>query len=468
MSRTALTEQPVPQALFLFCLPVLGSNILQSLNGSINAIWVGRYLGENALTATANANILLFLLLGLVFGISSATSVYVGQAIGRQDAGMLRRAVGTGTVFFAGLSLLIAALGYTLAPTILQWMGTPLEAMPFAVAYLKVICLALPSMYFYNFVMMALRGSGDSSTPFWFMLLSVGLDVVFNPLLIFGLGPFPKLGVAGSAWATLIAQTTSLLALLGWLAWRQDRLLPKRGEWTGFFRVDPTLFRLLLSKGIPMGLQMLIVSSSMLALLTLVNRHGAQTVAAYGAANQLWTYVQMPALAIMVGVSAMTAQNIGAGRWDRVRQITLWGLIFNVILTGVLVTLIYTFEHVVFGWFLPPGSAAIPVAIHINQIVAWSFILFGLTTVLLGTMRAAGTVWPPLFILLISLWILRFPFAQFGQGWLGVDAIWWSFVVGAVLALVLGGVYYLSGRWKRRAVPAVPPPVIAPAETGLS
>lgn len=451
MSRTSLTEQPVAKTLFLFCLPVLGSNILQSLNGSVNAIWVGRFLGEAALTATANANMLLFLLLGLVFGISNATSVLVGQAIGQNDELTLKKTIGTGVGFFALLSLVVAVFGYVMAPHILQWMDTPANAMAMAVSYLQVICIALPSLYFYNFVMMALRGSGDSNTPFWFMLASVGLDIVLNPVLIFGWGGLLALGVAGSAWATLISQTLTLIALICWLYRRNDRLCLRRSELC-YLLPDPAVFRLLLSKGIPMGLQMLIISSSMLALLTLVNRHGEHTVAAYGAANQLWTYVQMPALAIMVGVSAMTAQNIGAGRWDRVSQITRWGLFFNVLLTGALISLIYLFERQVFGLFLPKGSQALPIALHINHLVAWTFILFGMTVVLLGTMRAAGTVWPPLLILLLSMWVFRFPFAAYAQTALGVDAIWWSFTLGSGLALVLGTLYYLSGRWRRSAL----------------
>lgn len=224
-----LTTGPIGRTLLLFSLPVLGSNILQSLNASINSVWVGRFLGEAALTATSNANIILFFLLGVVFGISMANTIMIGQAVGARDVDQARRVVGTSTTFFVALSVLASALGYFYTADILAAMRTPPDAAPLAVAYLRIIFLALPFMYFYNFVMMTLRGAGDSRTPFWFMLLSVVLDVVLNPVLIFGVGPIPAMGIAGSALATLIAQLASLAAMMALLYRRRHFLLLHRG-----------------------------------------------------------------------------------------------------------------------------------------------------------------------------------------------------------------------------------------------
>ncbi len=449
MPQRDLIHAPVARTLFLFCLPVLGSNILQSLNGSINAIWVGRYLGEAALTATANANMLMFVLLAIVFGISSATSVLVGQAIGRKDTLLLKQTIGTSATFFVMLSIFAAGVGYIFTPNILALMGTPMASMQMAIDYLHIITIALPFMYFYNYVMMALRGSGDANTSFRFMLASAGLDITLNPVFIFGWGPLPKMGVAGSALATLFAQSLTLFALLWHLYKRQDKLWLNRSE-MHYFRFHKSLLKVLVNKGLPLGLQMLIISSSALGLLSLVNQYGTLTAAAFGALNQVWAYVQMPALAIMVAVSAMAAQNIGANRWDRVRKITQTGLLFNLLLTGTMVGIIYLFEQPVLGLFLPKTGGSIEMAMHINGIVLWSFILFGMVTVLLGTIRASGTVWPPLLILFLSLWVFRLPFAKYAQHWLqlGADAIWWSFVWGTVLSLLMGFLYYWFGSWR--------------------
>ncbi len=453
-----LTTGPIGRTLLMFSLPVLGSNILQSLNASINSVWVGRYLGEAALTATSNANIILFFLLGVVFGISMANTIMIGQAIGARDIDEARRVVGTSTTFFVGLSVLAAALGFVFTPQILAAMQTPLDAAPLAVIYLRIIFVALPFMYFYNFVMMTLRGAGDSRTPFYFMLLSAVLDVVLNPVLIFGVGPIPALGIAGSALATLIAQMTCLVAMIVLLYRRKHFLLLHRTQ-LALLKPDTAILRALVAKGLPMGLQMVVISSSAIVMMSLVNGYGSQTTAAYGVASQLWTYVQMPALAVGASVSSMVAQNVGAGLWARVSRITQVGLLFNVLMTGALVALVYLFNRHSLGIFLGDDSVAIEIAQHINRVVLWSFILFGFTIVVFGTVRATGAVMAPLVILFISMWVIRLPFAWGLAKHVGAESIWWSFPLGSVVSVVLAFLYYRFGNWKRSHIlPATPHP----------
>lgn len=170
-----LTTGPIGRNLLLFALPVMAGNIAQSLNGSVNAIWVGRYLGESALTATANANNVMFFLLGSVFGIGMAASILIGQAMGAKDIAQARRVMGTSATFFIGLSVVIAIVGWLVARPVLHAMGTPAASLPLAEAYLRVIFLAMPLLYAFAFFSAALRGAGDSRTPFRFLLLSVVL-----------------------------------------------------------------------------------------------------------------------------------------------------------------------------------------------------------------------------------------------------------------------------------------------------
>lgn len=444
----SLTEGPIARTLLLFSLPILGANVLQSLNASINMIWIGHYLGEAALTASSNANLMLFFLLGLVFGISMANTLLVGQAIGAKDIDQAKRVIGTSIGFYIVLSLLVTVLGYRFTPQILTAMRTPPDALPFAVAYMRIIFLALPSMYFYGFLMMTLRGAGDSRTPFLFMLLSVGLDIALNPLLIFGIGPFPALGIAGSATATLIAQTVALLALVFHLYRRKHFLCLHRQE-LRYLRPDLAIVRALITKGLPMGLQMVVISLSALVMIGLVNTYGSQTTAAYGAAQQLWTYIQMPSLAIGMAVSAMAAQNVGARRWDRIFHITMAGLGYNLLLTGSLVAIVYLFNRGALSLFLPGDGAAIAIAQHLNAIVVWSFLFFGLTFVLFGVVRSTGAVVPPLVMLIISLLLVRIPFAWLMRGQMGADAVWWSFPLGSLVSVLLAASYYRWGGWRK-------------------
>ena len=209
-----LTTGPITSTLLVFALPVLGSNVLQSLNGSVNAVWVGRFLGEAALTATSNANLVLFLMLGTMFGIGMAATILVAQSVGARDLPEARKIVGTSATFFFGVSVIIAVAGWIFVDAILNALGTPSDALPFARSYLRIIFVAVPAMNLLTFVMTVLRGAGDSRTPFYFMALAVVLDVVLNPLLIVGVGPLPALGIAGSAMATLIGQAVAVVAIL--------------------------------------------------------------------------------------------------------------------------------------------------------------------------------------------------------------------------------------------------------------
>jgi putative MATE family efflux protein len=461
-----LTQGPIGKTLILFALPVLATNILQSLNGSANAIWVSHVLGEAALTATSNANQIMFLMLGAVFGLSMASNIMIGQAIGGKDMATAKRVIGTSTAFFIVVSLTVGALGVYLTPHILDAMGTPTEARADAIAYLRVIFSAMPFMYFFSYVMMAQRGTGDSRTPFYFSLLAVGMDVVLNPMLITGYGPFPQLGIAGSATATLLSQTITLFAMIVHL-YRKGSILVLRPSELRLLIPDLTIVRGLVLKGLPMGFQMMVTSLAAVTMMSLVNAHGIHTSAAYGAAAQLWTYVQMPAMALGAAVSTMAAQNVGAGRMDRVERIARSGVLYAIVFTGLPVVAIYLADPWVLRAFLPGSSPSLPIAVHINSIVLWGFIPFGIAFIFSGIVRSTGAVWPPLLAMIISLWGVRVPLANILEPHIGAQAIWISFPIGSATTMILAGAYYIWGGWRKsRMLPTTTPATDEP-DTGF-
>ena len=446
-----LTTGPITRTLLSFMLPALGSSILQSLNGSINTIWIGRLLGENALAATSNATTVMFLMLAFVFGFGMASTILIGQAFGRRDVEGARRVIGTAFTAFATVAIIMSAIGYLFAPAILKLLATPLPVVPLALAYLRVIFLGLPAALMLTMLMMALRGGGDSLTPLWFMLLSVILDSGLNPLFIAGIGPFPKLGIAGSAVATLIANYVALTALIVTIYWR-DLALRLRGAELRFLRPDPAIMKTIVTKGLPMGLQMIAVSASAVTMFGLVNRQGVDTTAAFGVALQLWTYVQMPAMAVGAAVSTMVAQNIGANKWDRVGRVTRSGVLITLAITGVMVVLLLLADRTVLALFLGHASPAMPIAQHIQLLGTWGYLLFGVTMVLFGTMRANGAVVVPLLILAFGLLPVRLGFATLMQPLIGADALWLSLPVASLSNLALATIYYLRGTWKRQSM----------------
>ena len=448
VKRGDLTQGPIGKTLLTFALPTLASSILQSLNGTINAIWVGRFLGEDALAATSNANMIMFLLMAFVFGFGMAATVLIGQAFGRRDFDGARRVVGTAVGFFVFVAVGLAIAGWIFAPALLKLLATPAGAAPLALAYLRVIFIAIPAILILVVLMMGMRGAGDSMTPLWFMIVAVVLDSGLNPVFILGLGPAPKLGIAGSATATVIANFGALIGLIAYI-YARDLPLRLRGSELRYLFCNWSLLKTIVVKGIPMGLQMIVISGSALALIGLVNREGVDTTAAFGVAMQLWTYLQMPAMALGAAVSAMVAQNIGAGKWDRVSAITRSGVTYALLITGVLVVLLAIADKPALALFLGEHSPALPIARHIQLLATWSFLLFGVTLVLFGTVRANGAVVGPLIILAIGLVPIRLGFAFGAYSWLKADSLWLSFPVSSLANMLMGIGFYLHGGWKK-------------------
>jgi putative MATE family efflux protein len=453
--RGDLTQGSIGPTLLKFALPTLASSILQSLNGTINAIWVGRFLGEHALAATSNANMVMFLLTAFVFGFGMASTILIGQYWGRRDVEEARKIFGTAAGAFGIITIIIAIAGWFLSPAILSALGTPGDAAPLALDYLRVIFLAMPALLLLTLLMMALRGAGDSLTPLWFMIVAVVLDSGLNPVFILGLGPAPRMGIAGSATATLIANYTALIGLLSYMYLRD---LPLRLRGRELLCLIPrwTILKTIIAKGLPMGIQMIVISMSALALVGIVNREGVETAAAFGVAMQLWTYVQMPAMALGAAVSAMTAQNIGAGLWERVNPITRSGIIYTLLITGLLIVALTLSDRSVLSLFMGPDSPALPIARHIHVLATWNFLLFGVTMVLFGTVRANGAVWGPLIILCVGLVPIRFGFIFASYPDLNADAIWLSFPASSLANLALAIAFYLHGGWRKARMEVQP------------
>ena len=234
------------------------------------------------------------------------------------------------------------------------------------------------------------------------------------------------------------------------MVWLYARKYFLRITWSELhlLRMDWRIIKLTIQKGVPMGLNMVIVSLANLLLIQIVNGFGTEATAAFGIANQISSYVQMPALAIGGAVTSMAAQNIGAGRWDRVNRITGVGIGFNVLLTGALVLVLMLFNRETVSLFVDEGGA-IEIGMHINNVTLWSFIIFGIFNVQAGVVRSAGAVMAPLVFAFISLMVIRTPLAAWLGHAYGLDAVWWCFPISFAMAALLNTFYYQYGGWRK-------------------
>jgi len=426
---------------------MLLANILQSLSASVNSIWVGHYLGEAALAATSNAGTVMFLLIGAAFGVAMAATILVGQCVGASNVRDAKRVVGTSATFFATISVGISIAGLTLSEPLLASMKTPADSFPLAVPYMRVIFLALPSLYMYAFVMSVLRGAGDSKTPFYFMLLSVATDIALNPVFIFGFGPIPRLGIAGSALATVVAQTFSLTALVIHL-YRHRHLLCLHKNELSMLRPDWAIVRTLVRKGIPISAHVLVLSFSGVLMITLVNRFGVETTAAFGASFQLWnlhpdTRDRRCHGSIHDDRSERGRTKVGSRRVD----CPSWGHLQR------------SRHRLQCACDRNPGCTRVRIvltrrlagAAHCQSYQQNSYLVLDVfchIVVLFGVTRATGAVIAPLLIATLSVLVVRFPLAETLLDIWHANAIWWSFPISSALEVVLAGLYYKYGSWR--------------------
>lgn len=443
-----LIDGPIARTLAVFALPLLATNLLQSVSGTSTAIWVSHVLGPNALTAVVNANVFIFMIMGAVMGVGIAAGIAIGQSVGEGSEQAVKRIVGSAIGFALLISVPLATLGIVFAPAIIDLARLPDLAREPAIIYFSVSFLSMPTLFTFIFLNMMLRGFGDPRTPFRFTLLWIGLSIVLSPLLLTGAFGFPKLGIAGAALGGIIANVIALVGLV-WTLYAQKSPFALRGPELRYLKPNPSLLLMLVRNGLPMAMETIIVQGAYFVLLAMVNDHGAVEASAYSGAAQLWGYVQMPAIAIAGSMSAMAAVNIGAGRWDRVEQIALKGCLLSGTFTFAMTMLIYGLGQWPLKLFLPQGGEALTTAQHINAIALWGWIVLSVTSGLSAIVRANAAMLAPTIIFAITMWIFRVPFASFLQPVMGSDAIWWSFPIGSISSALLAYAYFKWGGWRK-------------------
>jgi putative MATE family efflux protein len=311
MATMSPAATPLPRRFILFLGPLVLTNVLQALSGTFNSVFLGQMLGPQALAAAIAFFPVFMTLFAFVIGLGTGASILVGQAWGAQQTGKVRDIAGTVLLGGALLGVVIALAGWWTVPPLLRWLGTPAEVLPEAIAYAHVMLLAMPVLFLSMLAAALLRGMGDTVTPLGVLIVTCAVSAVLTPLIISGRLGLPPQGTASAAWGTLVATAVALL----WLGWRLSRrqhlLAPQalrtRLRWRG------DLLRPVARLGVPTGLFFITGSLADVGLMSLVNPHGASSVAAWGAAQHVTSYVQFPAMSIAIASSVFAAQAIGAG-----------------------------------------------------------------------------------------------------------------------------------------------------------
>jgi len=439
--------KPMWQILLVFLVPLMLSNVLQSASQTMASIWIGRLISTQALGAISAVFPIIFLLFSFVFGVSSGSSVLIGQAFGAQDHHKVKKIAGTvlGAALYLGIVVaIVGALGST---TILSWLGTPRDIIGQADAYSHVIFLTMPVFFVYFVYATILRGTGDSTTPFYALIVSAVLAIAITPLFIVGAFGLPKLGVVSAAVAGLIANAAALVWLIYYLR-RRDHLLKFDRETLSDMLIDWGILRSVVRIGIPTGIQVMMVSLAEIAVISFVNRFGSSATAAYGAVNQVVGYVQFPAISIGIAASIFGAQCIGARREDKLGSVIRSAVGLNYFIGGLIIGACYLFAWFILGWFITDPNT-LRIAHELLMITLWSYLLFGNSAVLSGVMRGSGTVLWPTINGIFAIWGVEVPVAYVLMHRVGLDGVWLGYPISYCVVLTLQFCYY-EFVWKRK------------------
>ncbi len=446
---TLLPEGPLWRTFLLFLIPMIAANVLQALSGTINNVYLGQMIGVDALAAVSAFFPILFLFISFIIGLGAGASVLIGQAFGAQKFDEVKRVAGTTLAVAILFGLLVAAFGGLFTGRILALVGTPADILPSATGYARIMLIAMPGLFVFLLFTAMMRGVGDTVTPLYALALSTAVGLAVTPMLIRGSFGLPKLGVESGAVASIL----SFLLALVWLAWflrrRRHPLAPDAVLLRGLV-IDRAILVAVLKIGLPSGVQLILVSLSEVAVLALVNSFGSQATAAYGTVNQVVSYVQFPAISIAITASILGAQAIGAGRADRLGQITRTGLVLTLVISGTLVLLAYLFSRRIIGFFIT-DPAVIELAQRLLHITLWSYIVFGLAAVVAGVMRASGTVLVPTAIAIIAIVGIEVPVAYALAPRLGIDGVWIAYPVAFAAMLAMQSAYYWFV-WRKKPI----------------
>ena len=443
-----LTTGSIPKHLLDFSIPMLLANLLQTGYSIINTIWVGNKVGVNAVGAVQVSFPIIFMLISLAAGATLATTILVSQYYGAKNFEMVEKVVNNSFSIAILMGVALTIIGILVSDPILRLMDTPQEIFGMASSYLKISLAGFVLIFLTFLITSILRGIGDTKTPLIFMAVGVGINAVLDPLMIIGIGPFPKLGLDGAAYASLIAQALAFVMAMIYLNRKNHFVAIDLKKLT----LDRKLTFLIFKLGFPSMVQQSLVSVSSAFITGFVNAFGATATSAFGAASRIESIVFMPAMSFGMAASALAGQNLGAGKPERVKEVFKWGVIMTSVVTLTLSGLIVAFPKLLLSMFVQE-TEVLDIGIGYLRIVGCFYIVFAIMFISNGIINGAGKTMATMFFTIVTLWLVRVPLsAVLSKTGLQISGIWVSIDIGFTVGLIISLSYYFAGRWRKNAV----------------
>lgn len=438
-----LTQGKESSLILRFATPMLIGSIFQQSYLMVDSAIVGKILGDAALAAVGASFPLIFALISFIIGIASGSTIIIAQFFGAKQIGNVQKTIDTMFVFLLIAAVFVSLIGWAIGGKIFELTKLPADVLPLAKTYLRVYLSGIILFFGYNATASILRGLGDSITPLVFLIISTIANVILDFVFI----KYLHMGIAGAAYATIIAQGGAFITAIIYLNKKHEII-----QFHLKLIFDKDIFKKSIKIGLPSGIQTTLVSVGMVALFRIVNEFGTEVTAAYSVAGRIDAFAAMPAMMFAQALSTFVGQNLGANKPERVKkgfEATL--LISAIIAITVMIVVLFWGEEIMLIFTSNPE--VVSYGVDYLVIVSMFYLVFTTMFVCNGVMRGAGDTLVPMLITLLALWIVRIPASWFmSQGSLGVKGIWWGIPLAWGVGAIFSYTYYKTGRWKTKVV----------------
>ncbi len=461
--RNKLTEKmqedivkgPIIKTLVILSWPIMLTQLFQILYNLIDTYWLAK-VSVDAVGAPTLAWPMVFLLISVASGLAVAGVALVSQYVGAKNEEEVRKSAGQVIVLLLIVGVVISALGILASDAILQFMGAKQEVFVLASPYIKIVFASMPWMFLIMAYSFILRGWGDTRTPMYISAFSVGLNIILDPILIFGIeGLVPTMGVTGAAVATLISRSIGGMLVLYLLFRSKKTLTISRSD----LKIEKDKSRQILRIGVPASVGQALVSLGFVVMVGFVTRAGdlagmyEEVLAAYGIGTRIINIVFVAIGGLTGAAVTMIGQNLGAEQPDRAAGVLYRTIGLTMLVLFICTFMFFIFRSEIYGAFIDDDVVIEQGGIYLT-IFGLSTMFFGVYSSSLSAFQGAGHTVPTMILGIIRLWFMRIPFAYvlaFTLDW-GVVGLWWGMAISNVTSAIAGLAWASLGTWKKGVI----------------
>jgi len=447
-TRIDYTTAPVGRAVIMLAVPMVLEMSMESIFAVADVFWVA-HLGADAVATVGLTESVMMLIYTAAMGLSIGATALVARRTGEHDAAGASRAAGQSIVLGLGVAALIGLAGGTHAAAVLGLMGAPDSVVASGTGFTRVMLSGNATVLLLFLLNAIFRGAGDAAIAMRVLMLGNTLNILLGPCFIFGLGPFPRLGVTGAAVATNIGRGTAVVYQLITIARARGRIGVGRQD----LRLDVRTMRAVLKLSGSGTFQILIGSTSYVGVIRILSQFGSAALAGYTIGIRVVFFALLPAFGISNAAATMVGQNLGARRPERAEAAVWTAVRYNVAFLGVIGLVFLGFAPLIAAVFTADPVVA-PFAVNCLRTLSLGFVFYAAGSVLSQSFNGAGDTWTPTWINLSVFWVWEIPLAWWlsTRAGLGASGVFVALTVGFSSLAVISAALFRRGRWKTRAV----------------